>query len=106
MDVEAQYGTFEQKTKTHTMPDLQRGILRAGNQPIAPANTPGIDIAMSPLADEDIDHASISSEGSQDSAQAGVKRLEAISSTWTRTSLFIAYFGYVCGNSLHQEVRI
>jgi hypothetical protein len=38
----------------------------------------------------DVDERSLSSE---DSAQAGVKRIEAISTTWTKWSLGTAYLG-------------
>ncbi|SMQ48852.1 unnamed protein product [Zymoseptoria tritici ST99CH_3D7] len=37
--------------------------------------------------------ASFMSERSHESAQAGVKRLEAISSTWSKTGLYVAYLG-------------
>lgn len=39
------------------------------------------------------DNESDDDDGSQYSAQVGVKRLEAISSTWSRWGLFAAYFG-------------
>lgn len=50
------------------------------------------DVEMHPLADrpdseEDSD--------SDESAQAGVQRAEAISKTWTKTSLYMAYLGCV-----------
>lgn len=48
---------------------------------------------MRPLADQAADTDSVYSQESYDSAQAGVKRLEAISSTWSRTGLFVAYAG-------------
>jgi len=35
------------------------------------------------------------SGSSRESAQAGVKRLEAIASTWSTTGLYVAYLGYV-----------
>jgi len=44
--------------------------------------------SMRPLSDQ------ISgSDSESDSAQAGVKRLEAISTTWTKKSLIMAYIG-------------
>ena len=49
------------------------------------------DVEMHPLADQ----ASLDGNESVDSAQAGVKRLEAISSTWTKAGLYAAYLGYV-----------
>ncbi|KAK4984267.1 hypothetical protein LTR50_006714 [Elasticomyces elasticus] len=42
-----------------------------------------------PLADQ----TSVSSSGSYDSAQAGVKKIEAVTTTWTKWSLFMAYAG-------------
>lgn len=47
------------------------------------------DVEMHPLADQ------VSTDGSEsvESAQAGVKRLEAISSTWTKAGLYAAYLG-------------
>ncbi|KAK4625138.1 MFS siderochrome iron transporter C [Fulvia fulva] len=41
----------------------------------------------------DDDARSVMSERSHESAQAGVKRLEAISSTWSKTGLYVAYVG-------------
>lgn len=40
------------------------------------------------------DDASTHSQSTGESAQAGVKRLEAIASTWTQTGLYVAYLGY------------
>ncbi|KAF2481708.1 putative siderophore-dependent iron transporter [Neohortaea acidophila] len=48
---------------------------------------------MRPLADQISVHESVHSEQSCDTAQHGVKRLEAISSTWTRSGLAVAYIG-------------
>lgn len=36
---------------------------------------------------------SISSESSSNSAQAGVRRLEAVSASWSKWSLYLAYAG-------------
>ncbi|EME45835.1 hypothetical protein DOTSEDRAFT_71510 [Dothistroma septosporum NZE10] len=41
----------------------------------------------------DDDARSVMSERSHESAQAGVKRLEAISTTWSKTGLYVAYVG-------------
>lgn len=50
------------------------------------------DVEMHPLADQ----AAIEEESDSDeSAQAGVKRAEAISTTWTKTGLYAAYLGCV-----------
>jgi MFS family permease len=43
--------------------------------------------------DNDDDTHTIMSEASHGSAQAGVKRLEAISSSWSKSSLYVAYLG-------------
>jgi MFS family permease len=43
--------------------------------------------------DDDDDTHTIMSESSHGSAQAGVKRLEAISSSWSKSSLYVAYLG-------------
>lgn len=53
-----------------------------------------------PVADQD----SISDSSSYDSAQAGVKRIEATSTTWTKWSLLCAYAGYVC--TISQSSRL
>jgi SP family sugar:H+ symporter-like MFS transporter len=47
--------------------------------------------------DIDYDHEhSLSDDASSDhSAQAGVKRIEAVSKAWTKTSLIVAYVRYV-----------
>jgi hypothetical protein len=42
---------------------------------------------------KDVDEASLASSTS--SAQDGVKRIEAVSMTWTRWGLVLAYIGYV-----------
>lgn len=56
-------------------------------------DSPARDIVMRPLADQISVHESVHSEQSCDTAQHGVKRLEAISSTWTRSGLAVAYIG-------------
>lgn len=40
------------------------------------------------------------------SAQAGVRRIEAVSKAWTKTSLIIAYVTYVLTTSHHYESLI
>ena len=84
------YGTFtKEQDFSDAMPDLERTASRGQRSPSSPKE----DIAMRPLADQASETASIRSEESYDSCQAGVKRAEAIASTWTRTSLYVAYFG-------------
>ena len=70
------------------------GLESAGDRGAAP---PGAltDIAMRPLLDRSEDDSGSTSDESHDSAQAGVKRLEAISSTWSKSGLYIAYMGCV-----------
>lgn len=46
-----------------------------------------------PLLDVPEDDNESASGDSYESAQAGVKRLEAISSTWSKSGLYIAYMG-------------
>ena len=48
---------------------------------------------MRPLADQE--SLSGSSIDSSDSAQVGVKRLEAVAATWSKWALIMAYAGYV-----------
>ena len=92
------YGSFDdckQECKADRVSGVERTTSRGESSPLASASihTWEKDIAMRPLADQTSDDASIVSEGSHDSAQAGVKRLEAISSTWSKTGLYIAYLG-------------
>jgi SP family sugar:H+ symporter-like MFS transporter len=51
--------------------------------------------------DVDYDHErSLSDDASSDhSAQAGVKRIEAVSKAWTKTSLIVAYARHVQSNT-------
>jgi len=82
------YGTFELKCD-NAMPDLERKASRDDSLSFVPA-----DIAMRPLLDEaSSEIRSVRSHHTYESAQAGVKRLEAISSTWTKSGLTIAYIG-------------
>jgi SP family sugar:H+ symporter-like MFS transporter len=39
---------------------------------------------------------------SEHSAQAGVKRIEAVSKAWTKTSLIVAYVTYVISITFHH----
>ena len=75
------------------MADIERVTFRGENSSLVPSSAHEKDIAMRPLADQADDESSIVSEESYESAQAGVKRLEAISSTWSRTGLLFAYIG-------------
>lgn len=76
---QADYGTF----------DYSCGSEGKSDMPVLEA-----EIAMRALADQRaFDGASTHSNASYDSAQAGVKRVEAISSTWSRSGLLVAYLG-------------
>lgn len=88
MSTEHSYGTFEygDDTKPEAMLDLERAGIR--NETTFPSG----EIAMRPLADQ-ADDDSVTSEHSHESTQAGVKRLEAISSTWSKSGLSVAYVG-------------
>lgn len=91
MTVEYSYGTFEygEETKSDSMPDLERIGSYDESVPLSQ-----VEIAMRPLRDQAPSQTgSINSDHSYDSAQAGVKRLEAISSTWSRSGLSVAYLG-------------
>ena len=74
------------------MPDLEQTASRGESSSLLSGRHEK-DIAMRPLADQASDAASLVSEDSYDSCQAGVKRLEAISSTWSKTGLYVAYLG-------------
>ena len=92
------YGTFssyEQRRDVDGMPDIERTASRGESSSLLSSHTHEKGIAMRPLADQASDVASLVSEDSYDSAQAGVKRLEAISSTWSKTGLYVAYLGCV-----------
>jgi MFS family permease len=98
------YGTFE--TTAH---DADDGFATSGPEAAATAISAGERAALlnhnthgrekrSQEDDEDMepfdDHDDSNFDGrSHDSAQAGVKRLEAIASTWSKTGLYLAYLG-------------
>ena len=97
------YGSIcncDQEWKVDHMPDIERTASRGESSPLVSTSTQEKDIAMRPLADQASDQESIVSEESYDSCQAGVKRLEAISSTWTKRGLYVAYLGCVCPSHL------
>jgi hypothetical protein len=85
------------------MPDLERTASRGESSSLLSGHHYEKEIAMRPLADQASDAASLVSEDSYDSAQAGVKRLEAISSTWSKTGLYVAYLGYVSSQCTCQS---
>lgn len=82
------YRTFESKCD-NAMPDLEHKASRDDSLSFLPG-----DIAMRPLLDEaSSEIGSVGSHHTYESAQAGVKRLEAVSSTWTKSGLTVAYIG-------------
>jgi hypothetical protein len=87
------------------MPDLERTASRGESSSLLSIHRREKEIAMRPLADQATDAASLVSEDSYDSAQAGVKRLEAISSTWSKTGLYVAYLGCVSHHILTRSTR-
>ena len=95
MPVEHRYGTFRQENPSNRMPDVERILSRGKASPSPPGGTNVKNAAMESMTDPAMEQASIVFEESQDYAQAGVKRLEAISSTWTKTGLYVAYLGSV-----------
>ncbi|WPG98838.1 Hypothetical protein R9X50_00163600 [Acrodontium crateriforme] len=82
------YGTFGDRDDSSDLPPLAQP---SGSSAVARSHhreKPGGEVPL------DSDNASMSSESvSHGSAQAGVKRLEAIATTWSSTGLFIAYVG-------------
>lgn len=96
MTSDGAYGTFS----ADSMPDLERWV----SHDHARSRQQEKHIAMRPLADEGANDSPIESDDeSLDSAQAGVKRAEAIASTWTKTGLYVAYIGSVEINVIKQQ---
>ena len=85
------------------MPDIEQTASRGESSPLVSGNLVEKDIAMRPLADQASDQGSIVSGESHDSAQAGVKRLEAISSTWSKSGLYAAYLGFIHSQNNTRE---
>lgn len=75
------------------MPDIERVASRGESSSLLSGHREEKGIAMRPLADQASDVASLLSDDSYDSAQAGVKRLEATASTWSKNGLYLAYVG-------------
>ena len=88
-----QYGTFTGTTLEPTTDDDNAVDVEQACCVVTPLSLDEKDAIMRPLADQAADQDSVFSQESCDSAQAGVKRLEAISSTWSKTGLFVAYVG-------------
>lgn len=63
------------------------------------------DVEMQPLADDPTNAAHDSDTESDMSAQAGVKRAEAISSTWSNLDLYAAYLRCVTYHPLKRHDR-
>ena len=95
------YGSFcscEREVDADSLPDIESGVPSSHTSLLSREGGRQKHMEMDRLADQ----ASTTSEDSDDSAQAGVKRLEAIASTWTKTGLLIAYLGYVAVLSLRD----
>jgi hypothetical protein len=75
----AQDGT--QSTIEEELKDFNAGVQPTGKR------------GLGQVPDSDVERASTT--GSVGSAQDGVKRIEAVSSTWTKWGLIFAYIGYV-----------
>nr|OQO17225.1 hypothetical protein B0A51_14412 [Rachicladosporium sp. CCFEE 5018] len=92
LTVAMRYGTIVNDVSTdHNTSDSARRLSHRRRSSVVPTEKL---MAMRPyngdheaLIDSDDDDASVAS------AQAGVKRLEVIASTWSKSSLYVAYFG-------------
>lgn len=84
------YGAVPTIQETDVGSDLERAAGSGEDTPTPSAKRESSD-ELRPLLDDD--RRSVMSERSHESAQAGVKRLEAISSTWSKTGLYMAYVG-------------
>lgn len=85
------YGTVPSVADTDAGPDDVERSADSGIGTPAPCDKREHSNDLRPLLDDD--RRSVMSERSHESAQAGVKRLEAISSTWSKTGLYVAYIG-------------
>ena len=98
-----QYGTFRQSPVSDMEPDVELHLgtsARSGVRLAGPGgdSVSGHEKGRTMSAEEDDERRSYSGE-SHESAQAGVKRLEAIASTWSATGLYVAYFGYAISSA-------
>lgn len=84
------YGTLPSVADTDAGPDVERAADSGIGTP-ASCDKREQNNDLRPLLDDD--RRSVMSERSHESAQAGVKRLEAISLTWSKTGLYVAYIG-------------
>ena len=89
MSVDYSYGTFQYGDEEKCDGDGMLDLERMGSREERAAD----EIIMRPLADQVSEADSPESHHTCDSAQAGVKRLEAISSTWSKSGLSVAYLG-------------
>ena len=87
------YGTFTGTTVDANTVDNEDVDVEQASRVVTPPLLDEKHATMRPLADQATDQDSVYSQESCDSAQAGVKRLEAISSTWSKSGLFVAYVG-------------
>lgn len=85
------YGTLDATSGTDARSDVERAAGSDSSVSTISGKREQTHSDYQPLLEDD--RRSIMSEDSHESAQAGVKRLEAISSTWSKTSLYVAYLG-------------
>lgn len=90
------------KEEGRSSSDTMRSQVRGGDSLLSADGRRKEDVEMHPLADEP---AVEDESDSDESAQAGVKRAEAISTTWTKLSLYAAYLGCVTSDPLGCHVR-
>lgn len=86
------YGTLHTVEETDgALSDVERAAGSGDSPAFSAKREQGGASEITPLTDTDA--RSVMSERSHESAQAGVKRLEAISSTWSKFGLYAAYLG-------------
>lgn len=85
----SRYGTFATENGSDISPGAEPSSVAAGRSTVGGVEKRD---TMEPFDDHASEH-SESDSNSHESAQAGVKRLEAIASTWSKAGLYIAYLG-------------
>lgn len=85
------YGTLDRTDGTDARLDVERAAGSDSSLSATAGKREQTSSEYQPLLEDD--RISIMSERSHESAQAGVKRVEAISSTWSKTGLYVAYLG-------------
>jgi hypothetical protein len=88
-------GAEEDKEEGRTSSDTMRSQARGGEHPLSPHGRRKETVEMQPYADQSYIEDGDNDSSSHVSAQVGVKRAEAISTTWTTAGLAAAYLGCV-----------